>query len=151
MPSVQLHGPSKDRAAENTNNPLPQLLQTPSGLAVLEIQGTLNAPAPSTAEGDPDQEATASAPPVGKLVFPLYDSDTAAEDTAWQKRVHLYVGRHQRMTGEVKKLAKPLALIRRRNPEASSGAPGGDLEVAEIVYYKLIFAHRPEPVGTALS
>jgi chromosome transmission fidelity protein 8 len=64
----------------------------------------------------------------------------------------LYIGKHQRLTGEVKKLAKPLAVIRRR--QVSNGAEDAltseddQLEIAEIVYYKLLFAHRPEPVGS---
>ena len=43
---------------------------------------------------------------IGKLVFPLYDPQAAAEDVAWMKKVHLYVGQHQRLLGEVKKLGK---------------------------------------------
>lgn len=63
------------------------------------------------------------------------------------KRVHLYVGQHQRLTGEVKKLPNPVAVIRKRdNGEAI--ADGEELEIAEIVYFKIIFSSRPEPVGT---
>lgn len=71
------------------------------------------------------------------------------------KTVHLYIGRHQRLTGEVKKLAKPLAVIRRREftKEARREDAGGDdgqgeeLEIVDLVYYKLLFSFRPEPVG----
>lgn len=66
------------------------------------------------------------------------------------KRVHLYVGRHQRLTGEVKKLPSPLALIRRKNLTEDVSDPASateELEIAEIVYYKLLFSSRPEPVG----
>lgn len=119
---------------QNTTNPLPPLLHTPSGLALLEIQGTLN----STLQTEPGTNL-----PVGKLDFPLYSTQNA-EDAAWQKRVHLYVGNNQRLTGEVKKLPKPMALLRRKVPAGEGEA----LEVAEIVYWKVIFGHRPEPVGT---
>lgn len=62
--------------------------------------------------------------------------------------MHLYVGKHQRLTGEVKKLPLPIAVLRR--------VDGGDgeqqaLGVAEIVYYKLLFTQRPEPVGTSAA
>ena len=80
------------------------------------------------------------------------------------KRVYLYIGQHQRLQGEVKKLAKPLAVIRRRcRPD---DAPRGgevdsdrgkvlgrkeeekdELEIVEIVRWKLVFSNRPEPVG----
>lgn len=64
------------------------------------------------------------------------------------KTVHLYVGLHQRLTGEVKKLAKPLAVIRRRAEDArTQGAGSDELEIVDVVYYKMIFSSRPEPVG----
>lgn len=71
------------------------------------------------------------------------------------KRVHMYIGQHQRLTGEVKKLPKALAVVRKRQNrmlESSSGPymeEGDNLEVVDIVKYKLMFANRPEPVGTA--
>ena len=88
------------------------------------------------------------------------------------KRVYLYVGQHQRLQGEVKKLAKPLGIIRRRRKreddcsevsvmsKAAStsesdvrlgGEHGKDdsdeLEIVEIIRWKLVFSNRPEPVG----
>ena len=143
MPAIRLHPPNKDRNADigEPNHSLPQLLQTPSGLAILEIQGTVNTP--------PTLSIASSS--IGKLIFPQYDVNKPTDDTSWQKRVYLYVGKHQRMTGEVKKLAKPIAVIRRRQvdtkAEDSSTSEDGELEIAEIVYYKILFAHRPEPVG----
>lgn len=70
------------------------------------------------------------------------------------KRVHMYVGQHQRLTGEVKKLPKALAVVKRRENKLIEGSggtrmeEGENLEVVEIVKYKLLFANRPEPVGT---
>ena len=66
------------------------------------------------------------------------------------KRVHLYVGQHQRLTGEAKKLPNPVAVIRKRDSREASPegkGKGKELEIAEIVYFKLIFSSRPEPVG----
>lgn len=64
------------------------------------------------------------------------------------KTVYLYVGLHQRLTGEVKKLAKPLAMIRQRAKSArTEGAGGDELEIVDVVYYKIIFSSRPEPLG----
>ncbi|KAM5355581.1 hypothetical protein ACJ41O_002227 [Fusarium nematophilum] len=126
--------------------PLPQLLQTPSGLALLELQGTVNMP--QDADGEPLNDVD-----IGRIDFPDYSPD--AEGSAWMKRVHLYVGQHQRLTGEIKKLPRAIAVVRRRENKAITGSGGvseeqGDnLEVAEIVKYKLMFNNRPEPVGTA--
>ena len=86
---------------------------------------------------------------VGRLIFPHYNSSNPPEDIAWQKKVYLYVGMHQRLTGEVKKLPKPLAIIRRRtNRQGLQGEDQEDeLEVVEIVNWKVVFSSRPEPVG----
>lgn len=139
-PSVTLHlkpSPTTTPTTTTTHpNPLPQLLQTPSGLALLELQGTFNTPAP-----DSSDDAVA----IGRLDFPDYRPDSITFDpssTAWMKRVYMYVGQHQRLTGEVKKLPKALGVVRRRE--------GGEdeLEIVEIVKHKIVFSSRPEPVGT---
>lgn len=92
--------------------------------------------------------------PVGKLVFPSYNPLlNGEEDTKWMKRVYLYVGENQRMVGEVKKLGKPFAVIRRKGGEREEGdmevdsAEGEELEIVEVVRHKVVFSGRPEPVG----
>lgn len=148
--SVALH-PSTTSPPTTTasGNPLPQLLQTPSGLALLELQGTINLPAAEGADGSQHQQPI----DIGRLDFPDYRPDSItfdASSTAWMKRVYMYVGQHQRLTGEVKKLPRAVGVVRRRR----QGDGGGDdraeeLEVVEIVKYKIVFSSRPEPVGTA--
>ncbi|KAL1998545.1 hypothetical protein VTN02DRAFT_5979 [Thermoascus thermophilus] len=170
MPSIPLHPRAlRDPSHTPSDNPLPQLLQTPSGLAILEIQGIINIP---SAEGDQGIHGGSDDPaaggssgavfetPIGRLMFPDYAPQNPADDTKWMKRVYLYVGRYQRMTGEVKKLAKPLAVIqRRRKPAAGAGdteAEGNgngngdvdELEIVEIVKHKIVFQSRPEPVSS---
>jgi len=143
MPEIPLH---INRSIPPTTNPLPFLLHTPSGLALLELQGTIhfptNGPFPFTE--------------VGKLEFPLYSPDSSdPADTKWMKRVFFYVGKHQRLTGEVKKLAKPFAIIKRREVgegermdlDGEGGSEGEALEIAEVVRWKIVFSTRPEPVG----
>ncbi|KAG4442168.1 hypothetical protein IFR05_002381 [Cadophora sp. M221] len=160
MSKVEVH-PRPLIPHEKVQNPLPQLLQTPSGLAILEMQGTINLPS----HDDEDSISTesqggvsAQETPVGRLIFPDYDPADNSK-TGWMKRVYLYVGKHQRLTGEVKKLPKALAVIRRRNngeagemvvdgDEAEGDARVEQLEVVEVVKYKIIFSIRPEPVGT---
>ena len=135
MPSVPISMPAKANTSNDTK-PLPNILQTPAGLAILEIQGSLN----STLHTEPGANL-----PVGKLDFPLYDASEPVTNTAWQKRVHLYVGKHQRLTGEVKKLPQAIALLRKTDADSQA------LEVAEIIRYKVLFASRPEPVGTTAT
>ena len=78
-------------------------------------------------------------------MFPDYHKDNPSIETSWMKKVYLYVGRHQRLTGEVKKLSNPLGVIRR---VASAGAGGEELEIVDIVYYKILFSSRAEPVSS---
>ena len=147
MPCIPLHPPSpgSSEIQNSASNPLPQLLQTPSGLAILEIQGTINLPGPAP-EADQDSSKS-TAVSVGRLVFPDYDSDDLTGNTTWMKHVHLYVGRHQRLTGEVKKLPNPIAVIRRKPAEFGEDSDEEQLQIVEIIYYKLLFSSRPEPVS----
>ena len=74
------------------------------------------------------------------------------------RRVYLYVGKHQRLTGEVKKLGRPVAVLRKRakvkktdrviDMEVDGGPDetGEELEIMEIIRFKILFAGRPEPV-----
>ncbi|KYK61206.1 Chromosome transmission fidelity protein 8 [Drechmeria coniospora] len=146
MSSVKLYPQSKPE--QTASNPLPKLLQTPGGLALLEMQGTLNLPTDSEGEALKDVE-------IGRLEFPDYDS--VVDGSAWMKRVQLYIGQHQRLTGEVKKLPRSIAVVRKRENrwlENSAGRyqeQGDNVEVVEIVKYKLTFSNRPEPVNTAVS
>ena len=162
--SVTLHPPRRSAAGPGHGpNPLPSLLQTPSGLALLELQGSIH-----FADASAAAETGGGAPlPIGRLAFPDYRPDGPdPESTRWMKRVYLYVGQHQRLAGEAKKLPKPVAVVRRRevgvDAEGSrtelrgdgdgdggdEDAPAEELEVVEIVRYKLVFSQRPEPVGT---
>lgn len=75
------------------------------------------------------------------------------------KRVYLYVGENQRMVGECKKLGRPFAVVRRRGldgkdvqmegveGEEQGGTDGEELQIVEVVRYKIVFSGRPEPVG----
>jgi chromosome transmission fidelity protein 8 len=138
MPTLLLHTSPKV-PIRTLSNPLPQILQTPTGLAILEIQGTINLP-----QVLPSESATHA----GRLDFPDYSGNDPASNTAWMKRVHLYVGQHQRLTGEVKKLPKAVAVIRKCEGIDSANE---EMEVVEIVYWKVIFSSRPEPVGTSVA
>jgi chromosome transmission fidelity protein 8 len=162
MPSIPLHTTPSIPPVTPAVNPLPPVLHTASGLALIEIQGTINVPTPpaSTSEdGDGmelDAEGAVRETPVGRIVFP----DGADQDLSKNKQVFMYVGKHQRLTGEAKKLATPLGILRRRDTgrkreEEREGGEGGEetlwdgeeLEIVEVVKWKLLFSQRPEPVS----
>jgi len=147
MPAVNLQTAIVHSSESNAvSNPLPHLLQTPSGLAIMEIQGTIHGP--HTLPSDSASSDSAVTTKLGRLEFPLYDA-LDKSDTKWMKKVYLYVGKHQRLTGEVKKLAKPLGIIQKANSGVSDSGTNmnSDLEIVEVVKYKLLFSGRPEPVG----
>ena len=152
MPTIPLYLSSmgeRERTSKATN-PLPQMLQTPSGLAILELQGTINIPTAEATDAsamEVEHVATTSTP-VGRIVFPGYRQDNPSDDKAWMKKVYLYVGRHQRLTGEVKTLQKPIAVIRRRNATGDPRSDEEELEIMDIVYHKILFSSRPEPVSS---
>lgn len=147
MPAVNLQTAMLNSNESNSaSNPLPQLLQTPSGLAIVEIQGTIHGPHALPSDSASSNSAVTTR--LGRLEFPLYDAQDKS-DGKWMKKVYLYVGKHQRLTGEVKRLAKPLGVIQKTNSGISDSATGinSDLELVEVVKYKLLFSARPEPVG----
>jgi chromosome transmission fidelity protein 8 len=143
MPTIPLH-PRPTSTPSPTENPLPQLLHTPSGLAILELQGTFHFPPPCDPTGSTQ---------LGKLVFPLYNpAINDPSDTKWMKRVYFYVGKGQRLTGECKKLGKPLGVVRKVEGDTEMGGVDAgvreeELEIVEVVRYKIVFSNRPEPVG----
>ncbi|KAI9804678.1 MAG: hypothetical protein M1833_006753 [Piccolia ochrophora] len=160
MPAIPLYPPNPQRqpAISTSGNLLPQLLHTPSGLAIIELQGTINMPSPDNLSEDPSAPSTAvQQTSVGRLVFEDYSAADDTGSTTWMKRVHLYVGMHQRLTGEVKKLPNPVAIIRRRDTGEQDGSVAmsgtdheeaqAELEIVEIVRWKILFSQRPEPVG----
>jgi chromosome transmission fidelity protein 8 len=147
MPSIPVYPPVAALQAPTNAHPLPRLLQTPSGLALLELQGSIHLPpvVDHANEEMTDVPARAVTTPVGKLLFPSYSAANSATDTSWMKHVYLYVGKHQRLTGEVKKLPKPMGIMRKR--VKAGGEATDELEIVEIVRHKIVFSQRPEPVG----
>ena len=160
MASITLHPRSLPQLA--STSPLPELLQTPSGLALLELQGIINFPKNNDENNDDDSsdsqpadERTKKTIPVGRVAFPDYNPASPAFDpasTAWMKSVYMYVGEHQRLLGEVKKLPKALGVVRRRGVVHAGALGHGneegveELELVEVVKYKIVFEQRPEPV-----
>ncbi|PKS06775.1 hypothetical protein jhhlp_006849 [Lomentospora prolificans] len=136
---IELHLPDPSRAV--SANPLPRLIQTPSGLAFLELQGSFRLPETASHDGSGSSEPI----PIGTIHFPDYKSSQDDGNTAWMKKVYMYVDRGMRMTGEVKKLPTAVAVVRKK-PDQPEGEEA--LEIIEIVKYKLLFSERPEPIGS---
>ncbi|EGS23827.1 uncharacterized protein CTHT_0005320 [Thermochaetoides thermophila DSM 1495] len=152
--SVSLYPPPPPsiRGQDKPFNPLPHLIRTPSGLALLELQGTINLPGEQQPPQQDCQPQEQDHVPIGRIHFPDYNPNNPSEEGLWMKRVWLYVGKHQRLLGEVKKMPRAMAVVRKRKKEDGNMGQKGEeeaeeLEVLEIVKYKLVFSQRPEPVG----
>ncbi|KAL0470747.1 Ctf8 domain-containing protein [Neurospora intermedia] len=148
--------PSSSSSTPATD-PLPTLIQTPTGLALLELQGTLN-----MRDFDPSSTEPITPIPVGRIDFPDYQPNSLTfdpNDKKWMKRVYMYIGEHQRLLGEVKGLGKAVGVVRKRMVRQREGMNGEEeeeeeeeeeqkeeLEVLDIIKYKIVFGTRPEPV-----
>lgn len=146
MPAIELVR-NYETGEQSAENPLPKILQTPLGLAIIEIQGTIHAPLAEDPGTDNNGEAMASTIHVGRLEFPLYDGSSA--EGPWMKSVYLYVGKHQRLTGEIKKLAKPLMVLSttKTDIQPALDSTEGQLGINAVIRHKILFSSRPEPVG----
>ena len=146
MPAVPLHAPHVSNLSHTRTNPLPALLDTPLGLALFEIQGSLNIP--DNTEGPGLRQK------IGKVAIPLLDSgeDNASvesQEGPWMKQVYFYVGDRQRLVGEVKRLDKPIGILKKRTAgdqqrQQPQRGEGDELEVVDIIKWKVYFGNRPE-------
>lgn len=131
MPTARLtfQTPAHCQFPESTS--LPKTLQTPFGLALVEIQGTIQVgDSPLVTSNLSLDEATLDLGrcKVGEISF----TDT--------NEALLLVGKHQLLRGKILKLPSPLAVLK-IDPSARK-----DIPVVGIVEYRLLFNNRPEPV-----
>lgn len=154
MPAVILE---RNVPASHTSNPLPQILQTPSGLALLEIQGKIhvgNLPLIRSSQDlhivDEDQD---NSNVVNSGDYRKLGSLEFADNG---KDVNMIIGKHQRLRGKVTELKVPLAVLKMDGlssvQSGSQRTQSGNTQsvktvpVLEIIKYKILFNTRPEPV-----
>ena len=136
-------------------------VMTPHGLAVLEIQGELNLP-DHRPVGTTQTPQTNDSPYI--TVDDIYDAVKFGHlefDKKDESKVTLFIGKSQRLIGNIVKLDTPLGLLK----IPLSGANGMNLEddqndkdkddasestekvqMIDIVKAKMIFKHRPLPI-----
>lgn len=115
------------------NHSMPELLRTPSGVIMLEVQGVLNLGdnALYKTELDLHTAPNASRPVlVGEL-----DLSQSTE-----VGIRLQVGTNQLLRGRLEKLKMPIAVL-----ELST-----EIKALEVITHRLVFSSRPEPVQKAL-
>ncbi|KAK9459303.1 Ctf8-domain-containing protein [Lipomyces oligophaga] len=139
MPSALLSLDTRlDASTERSQTDLlSQVIQTPSGLALMEIQGLLHI-APLKSD-DLEEEAE-----IGRLTF--------EGQVPW-----LWIGNHQRLEGKLVDLKQPVGVMRRqddphdlhlhnRNSDDSGNGYGNHVEFVEVIRRKIVFSTRPEPL-----
>ncbi|RCK57645.1 Chromosome transmission fidelity protein 8 [Candida viswanathii] len=133
------------------SSPSDNLIFTPYGLTLLEIQGELNLPLEHPT-GEPQSAEDAEylsnfitvkdvyhAVKFGNLVFDAHDD----------KKVTLFIGKSQRLLGNVVKLQTPLAVMRiptNRDEDDMDDEDDQKVKLVDIVKAKLIFKQRPLPI-----
>lgn len=132
--SVTKEHQEKIKSSEVPSN----VISTPLGLAIFEIQGELNLPsAEPHADANPEYKANFAkvdeiynAVKFGRLVI----------DKADESKVTLFIGKSQRLLGKISKLDPPLGVLRLSSKEE------GDIKMIDIVRQKVIFKDRPLPI-----
>lgn len=157
-----------------TTSVLPKVLQTPSGLALLDLQGIINIgkhkltssggfeleSAEEIENQEDDARESLAMSHVGD--FDFSDVENGGSE------VVLKIGKFQRLRGKITKLKMPLAVLR-MDPPKDAAAPGEEVPgsqrtddlrheiandrnagvevpIVDIIYHKIVFSTRPEPI-----
>lgn len=140
MPSVDLDYSAVKPILNNTVAG-DDIITTPFGLTILELQGVLNLPK-EAANNDNNAikvEGTYDAVKFGKLHF----------DENNKSKVTLYIGNSQRLEGSIESLNPPLGVLKIPTPANSENADNeqnGPVSMIDIIKHKLVFRHRPLPI-----
>lgn len=152
---------SHEKSNDKSSSATPNLITTPYGLALLEIQGELNLP--HTKPDIPldqllplDQEKMKNF----VTVDDIYDAVKFGHlqfDSKDELKVTLFIGKSQRLIGNVVKLDIPLGVLKIPvKKEVPSGDGDADMDMdgdvdqniqmIDIVRAKMIFKQRPLPI-----
>lgn len=131
-----------------TGSVIPQTLQTPSGLALLDIQGNIRIGNKAlTGKGGLGLESQNGEPEDYISILEYVGEFDFSDVLAGGSEVLLRVGKSQLMKGKLEKLKKPVAVLRIASDEQiTTEDEVKEIDVVEIVYYKLAFTTMPEHV-----
>ncbi|CAH2351561.1 chromosome transmission fidelity protein 8 [[Candida] railenensis] len=129
MPKVNIDCSEIKKNQSNSSN----VISTPFGLAIIEIQGELNIPEIASSEENPDNlkvDDLYTAVKFGKLIVdPVDDS-----------KVTLFVGTSQRMLGKIVKIDPPLGVLKINANDKN------EMKMIDVIKKKIIFKDRPLPI-----
>lgn len=114
----------------------PQFIATPDGVALLEIQGTLNLPTKITT--DHEMITIDDVHKLVKIGNLEIDGD----------RLTLFIGTSQRLLGVVEKIDPPFGLLKfpKLDGEENGGESNQKVEMVNIIDKRVVFKHRPLPI-----
>ncbi|CAI5759764.1 unnamed protein product [Candida verbasci] len=114
------------------------IITTPYGLTLLEIQGELNLPdkVVENNENFIKVDEIYDAVKFGNLVF----------DQKETNKVILFIGNSQRLLGTIEKLNTPLGVLKIPVKNDDNMEIEEDIKMIDIVKHKLIFKQRPLPI-----
>lgn len=121
-----------------TGNEVDQIISTPFGLVVVEIQGVLNLPKHVPAELNENYikiDDISYAIKFGKLEIDERDHN----------KITLYIGNSQRLIGTLEKLKTPLGVLK-IPVDQTDQVKDKSMEMIDIVEKKLTFKERPLPI-----
>lgn len=122
---------------------LPEILRTPSGTVLLEIQGVINVGETPLVRteldlGSLETESTHEEIPIGAIDL--------SQVTEAGSPVILEMGKSQLLRGKVVKLGVPLAILEVSAATDTSDNSEAEVPVLDVITHKAVFSARPEPV-----
>ncbi|KAI5961700.1 hypothetical protein KGF57_001634 [Candida theae] len=150
---------SQEKCKPNSSSSsVPNLITTPYGLALLEIQGELNLPH-TKPDISLDQLSPLDQEKMKNFVTvdDVYDAVKFGHlqfDSKDESRVTLFIGKSQRLIGNVVKLDIPLGVlkvplrqeIRNEDDDDVDMDAEQEIQMIDIVRAKMIFKQRPLPI-----
>lgn len=132
---------------------LPSLLKTPSGLALIELQGRINVGSNSLIASALDLERDTE----DVSCSPAFDSTVTRHlgdvEFVENNEVLLNIGNRQLLRGKIVELKPPLAVLdmqqasmTRTQMSQAKETEKLDIPVLEVIRHQILFNNRPEPV-----
>lgn len=116
------------------------VISTPLGLSIVEIQGELNLPT------NPPSLTTTNTEYLSQFikVDEIYDAVKCGQlefDPLDTTKVTLYIAKSQRLIGKIVNLDPPLGILKVPMGDGQDG-----MEIVDVVTKKMIFTQRPLPI-----
>ncbi|ODQ83030.1 hypothetical protein BABINDRAFT_30176 [Babjeviella inositovora NRRL Y-12698] len=139
MPTIEIEYSQATQRLQSADSSGPAIISTPSGLAILEIQGELTLP--SDVPLDEAEKAKYSLDSDGMDIVKFGKLELDG------KNATLFIGQSQRLVGSLIKLDKPLGVMRFPETTETGNVPENyAVKFMDVITQKVIFKQRPLPI-----